>query len=733
MLTVIAALVRVPLMPRIGLALSGVGLLLLASCAQLPAPEPAEASAEAEPAAEPAIETESGVESESSAAVEPGVAPESVTESSAEVNSSVATEPSAEVEPDLDTGAVASAVINPEAPLARTESNATAIQTIEPSELDLSALETPTSDAMVEALLLEERSRLAAAEQSVAAEANASDNSFVLPNGNTVDIDNLEDAFAPESLVPEEDANSYPITIKAREREYLFFVDEYRLRTGKPIFDAPKVQASTLQIPDIDKRRRELYATHQSPLHVDERLNIWGQFFGQLRLSDRYSSYKRVRYYRDWWLEDLDDLSDFLASAELYMFYVYEEVKRRGLPAEIALLPFIESRFDPYAYSHASAAGLWQITQGTGKYLGLESNWWRQERRDIRLSTNAALDYLEELNAEYKGDWLLSLAAYNAGPGRVNGAIRRAGGKRNYWNLRLPQETRDYVPKLLALAQIVANPQLYQFQPPFIASVPTFTAAKTGKQIELAQAARLLGIDVSALFALNPQLNQLATDFTVTDTEILVPFELGQRLESLLARQDPSERNMWLSYKRQKNETLTAVSKRFGSYLQNIAQVNNLREQSRYLLIPINGDDYQRYAGLHSAPKPDELITRDIVHRVKSGDSLWKIARAYDVSIGQIELWNNISRNNYLKLNSQLIIRKKTPSNRSAYALHDYYEHEVIRPVSYRVRRGDSLARIAAKYGVGIAQIRDWNSSVSGSFIRPGQYLRLYLDITKLL
>ena len=613
------------------------------------------------------------------------------------------------------------------------DANSTAIQTIEPSELDLSALNYPTSDARVEASLFEEQSRLTAASDSAPIATESIDDSFVLPNGNAIAIDNLEEAFAPESLVPQDDANSYPITIKAREREYLFFVDEYRLRTGKPIFDAPIAQASTLQIPDIDKRRRELYATHQSPLHVDERLSIWGQFFGQLRLSDRYSSYKRVQYYRDWWLADLDDLSKFLASAELYLFYVYEEVKRRGLPAELALLPFIESRFDPYAYSHASAAGLWQITQGTGKYLGLESNWWRQERRDIRLSTNAALDYLEELNAEYKGDWLLSLAAYNAGPGRINGAIRRAGGKRNYWNLRLPKETRDYVPKLLALAQIVANPQLHQFKLPFIASVPTFTPAKTGKQIELAQAARLLGIDVSQLFALNPQLNQLATDFTVTDTEILVPFELGQRLESLLARQGPSERNMWLSYKRQKNETLTAVARRFDSYLQNIAQVNNLREQSRYLLIPINADDYQRYAGLHSAPAPDELITRDIIHRVKSGDSLWEIARAYDVSIRQIELWNNISRNNYLKLNSQLIIRKRTPSNRSAYALHDYYEHEVIRPVSYRVRRGDSLARIAAKYGVDIAQIRDWNSSVTSSFIRPGQYLRLYLDITKLL
>ena len=552
-------------------------------------------------------------------------------------------------------------------------------------------------------------------------------------DGRLAAITDLIPAFIPDAIVdgPSDDAVS--VTIRAKEKEYVFFVDEFRLRSGKPIFHSPSALPSALQIPDLTQRRQQLYSDYQSSLHVDDRLSLWGQFVGQLRLSDRHSDHKRVEFFLKWWLNDTEDLQELLQSAELYMFYVYDQVQQRGLPAELALLPFIESRFDPYAYSHASAAGLWQITKDTGKELGLTSNWWRQERRDIRRSTQAALDYLQLLNDEYQGDWLLALAAYNAGPGKVNRAIRRAGGKGNFWNLRLPQETRDYVPKLLALAQIVAQPQLYQFKPPFIPSVPRFAGVKTGKQIELAQAAALMSLDVATLYELNPQLNQLATDFAVTDTEILVPFELARRLQALLQRLPNEQRRMWLSYKRQGDESLTQIARRFDLRLQDLAQINDLRQRARYLLVPLDASNYERHAHLHTAPKPDELVTRDVVHRVKPGDSLWDIARAYDVSISQLELWNNISRENYLRLNAQLIIRKQSRSTQSAYSLHDYYEREVIRPVHYKVRRGDSLARIAARYDVNVEQIRDWNSSVSSSFIRPGQYLRLYLDVTELL
>ena len=552
-------------------------------------------------------------------------------------------------------------------------------------------------------------------------------------DGRLAAITDLIPAFIPDAIVDGPSDDAVPITIRAQEKEYLFFVDEFRLRSGKPVFHSPSALPSALQIPDLTQRRQQLYQDYQSALHVDDRLSLWGQFVGQLGLSDRHSDNKRVEFFLKWWLNDTEDLQDLLQSAELYMFYVYEQVQQRGLPAELALLPFIESRFDPYAYSHASAAGLWQIIKDTGKELGLTSNWWRQERRDIRRSTQAALDYLQLLNDEYQGDWLLALAAYNAGPGKVNRAIRRAGGKRNFWNLRLPQETRDYVPKLLALAQIVAQPQLYQFKPPFIPSVPRFAEVKTGKQIELAQAAALMSLDVATLYELNPQLNQLATDFAVTDTEILVPFELAQRLQALLQRLPSEQRRMWLSYKRQGDESLTTIARRFDLRLQDLAQINDLRQRARYLLVPLDADNYERYAHLHTAPKLDELVTRDVVHRVKPGDSLWDIARAYDVSISQLELWNNISRENYLRLNAQLIIRKQSRSAQSAYSLHDYYEREVIRPVHYKVRRGDSLARIAARYDVNVEQIRDWNSSVSSSFIRPGQYLRLYLDVTELL
>ena len=635
------------------------------------------------------------------------------------------------------------------------ETNATARQTIQPSELEFNLSSVPSVEPAPE---------LAAAPDANASAADSSADLTGLPADpepleviaapNTVSADpDAEPAATPGELelaeavgvydppsldalepapAPEPADASAPITIAVQEKEYVFFIDEFKLKNGKPVFTTPALQPSALLLPDLEARREQLYGDYDSPLPVNERLSIWGQFAGQARLSDSYLGYKKVKYYIDWWLSDEDDLSDLLQSAELYMFYVLEQIQLRGLPMELALLPFIESRFDPYAYSHASAAGLWQITSNTGKELGLESSWWQQERRDIRRSTQAALDYLESLNAEYNGDWLLALAAYNAGAGKVNRAIRRAGGKRDYWQLQLPRETREYVPKLLALAHVVSYFQLHQFQPPFIASVPRFAAVKTGGPLDLAQAAGLLGIDSAALYQLNPQLNQLATDFAKADDEILVPFELRARFEVLLKRQPPEQRRIWLSYKRKQGETLSRVAGLFGSSLQQLAQVNDLRRRADYLLIPLNGANYQRYAQFNTTPSLDELNTKDIVHTVRSGDSLWEIAREYDVRISQLELWNNLSRDQYLRLNARLIIRKQSQSSAQAYSLRDYYRREVIRPVHYKVRRGDSLALIAARYDVGVEQIRDWNSSVSG-FIRPGQYLRLYLDVTKLL
>ena len=312
-------------------------------------------------------------------------------------------------------------------------------------------------------------------------------------------------------------------------------------------------------------------------------------------------------------------------------------------------------------------------------------------------------------------------------------ATWRSRDRNNFWTLKLYRETSAYVPKLLALAHIVAHPDTYDFVLPFIPSVPQFAPVKTHQQIDLAQAAGLIGIDSARLYDLNPQLNQLATSFEAQDTELLVPFELGQHFEEKLTRLSPAERRMWISYRRQGTESYTAVARKFGLTLNDIAQVNDLRHQARYLLIPLNGANYQRFAHLHTTPSNDELGSQDIVYTTRPGDSLWKIAREFDVSVSQLALWNNLDTKRYLRLNHRLIIRKNTAtSGNNVYALKDFYRREVIRVVQYRVRRGDSLGAIAARYNLDVDQIRTWNRSVSG-YLRPGQYLTLYLDITRLL
>ena len=190
----------------------------------------------------------------------------------------------------------------------------------------------------------------------------------------------------------------------------------------------------------------------------------------------------------------------------LYLYYIVEEVQKRDMPMEIALLPLVESTLDPMAYSHNHAAGLWQIMPATGEHLGLQQDWWFDGRRSLRDSTRVALDYLEQLHRKFDNDWLLALAAYNAGNGRVARAQRANAAKgrpTDYWSLKLPRETRRYVPKMLALSRIVADPEAYDVIIPPVANAPAFEIAEIGGQIELARAAELADVNLETLRWLN--------------------------------------------------------------------------------------------------------------------------------------------------------------------------------------------------------------------------------------
>jgi len=246
-------------------------------------------------------------------------------------------------------------------------------------------------------------------------------------------------------------------------------------------------------------------------------------------------------------------------NAAPYLYYIVNEVEKHNMPGEIALLPVVESAFRPFAYSHGRAAGLWQFIPSTGKYFGLKQTWWYDGRRDVVASTDAALTYLNRLSTRFDDDWLLALAAYNAGGGTISKAIKRnksRGKKTDYWSLKIRKETHHYVPKLIAIAHILANAEQYNITLLPIPNEPYFEKVDITKQIDLARAAQLADISIDDIYQLNPATNQWATD-PQGPHYLLVPVTQADTFKQKLSALPDSQRLRWQRHKVQSGETIT--------------------------------------------------------------------------------------------------------------------------------------------------------------------------------
>jgi membrane-bound lytic murein transglycosylase D len=332
----------------------------------------------------------------------------------------------------------------------------------------------------------------------------------------------------------------------------------------------------------------------------------------------------------------------------LYLYYIVEEVQKRDMPMEIALLPLVESTLDPMAYSHNHAAGLWQIMPATGEHLGLQQDWWFDGRRSLRDSTRVALDYLEQLHREFDNDWLLALAAYNAGNGRVARAQRANAAKgrpTDYWSLKLPRETRRYVPKMLALSRIVADPEAYDVIIPPVANAPAFEIAEIGGQIELARAAELADVNLETLRWLNAGQLRWATSPDRAE-QLLVPHGSGARLEEGVAELSPAERVRWQHYTIRSGDNLIGIAKKFDTQVGLLRRVNGIKgsmiRAGATLMIP--GNEWT--SGLAAAQQP---TASPIGYRVRRGDSLYEIAGRFKVTVDDIVAWNALDPGKYLQ------------------------------------------------------------------------------------
>jgi len=467
---------------------------------------------------------------------------------------------------------------------------------------------------------------------------------------------------------------------------------------------------------------------------VVPQLDLWPTLLADFRLG-QCTQQAQVNRWATFYAEHGELTARILQRAAPWLVYIHQQTKKRQLPGEVVFLPAIESAFRPFAFSRGRAAGLWQFVPGTARHYGLRMNWWYDGRRDIRASTPAALAYVSQLGKRFQSNWLLALAAYNSGATRVAREARRTGkplAQLLPWQLPLPRETRTYVPKLLGFACLMKDPSRYAWQrPPLLAVQPWQVVAIDG-QIDLALVAKLTSIPEPDLRALNPGFNRWATA-PGGPHDLIIPATHAAALSKALTQLPVGERVTWKRYRVRRGDNLKRLVRRFHSRIDAIQRSNGLGESSHiragdYLLIPQAppANPAALTAALARIQPSTGGLEHDAMHSVVAGDSLWRIAQRYHVSIKQLQRWNGLGRNSKIRVGKDLVV---LPAN--ALAGNSLGASQRNKNLTYRVRRGDSLWTIARKFGVKGKQLSHWNGLDPRQVLHPGQSLRLIVDVTQ--
>ncbi|UCC78757.1 MAG: LysM peptidoglycan-binding domain-containing protein [Candidatus Zixiibacteriota bacterium] len=392
----------------------------------------------------------------------------------------------------------------------------------------------------------------------------------------------------------------------------------------------------------------------------------------------------------------------YLERSSRYMPIVEKILKEEELPNDIIYLPLVESGYNPHAYSRARAVGMWQFISSTGRLYGLNHNWWYDERRDFEKSTRAAAKHLKDLYERF-GTWELALAAYNTGAGRVSREIRKKKTK-DFWKLRLPRETRNYVPLFMAATIIAKQPEKYGFYPKYKSPLE-YELVDVSKCISFNNISSKTGVSVADLELLNPELRRGVTPPDIKNYQLRIP---GGYRSNFLAVYDeiPSEKlTNWVRHKIRRGETVSSIARRYGVSQASIVQANKLGRKKRIyagktLMIPTtNGTSYK------SVPKTGKkkIVPSDNgKYRVRYGDTLWDIAVAHGVSVSQLKRINNLSSN---KIYAGRILT--IPGSA------DVGYNEDVRYYKYRVKRGDTLWKIASRNGTTVSVIKRANGLTS--------------------
>lgn len=463
-----------------------------------------------------------------------------------------------------------------------------------------------------------------------------------------------------------------------------------------------------------------------------------------------------VLYHQQWYMNRPDYMRRIVERSSRYMHYIVEELEKRGMPTELALLPMVESAYNPMALSRSKASGLWQFIPSTGKRYNLDQNWWKDERRDIVASTTAALDYLQSIY-EMHGDWHLALASYNWGEGAVGRAINKNRAQdlpTDYLSLNMPSETKNYVPKLQALKNIFSSPTLIaELGLPTVPNRPYFSTITQTASIDVNVAARLAEMPVQEFVALNPAHNR---PVIAPETPLIIPADKLDTFRSNLEAHEDSNKplSVWQTYTLRVGDKLDRIARRFGMTLASLKSINDIKGRTRVkpgttLLVSGSKSTESGPAPIFVAPvTPDVDVvpapvrtvasTSARTHTVGKGDTLFSIAKRYGVTVAELKRVNRLKSDRLtagarLTLGGDQTLAAAAGTRRLAGsdAITQRASTEITSKIQrYTIRRGDTLASIAKQFKVTTDDLLRWNS-VSPRSLMPGQTLTIQVQLAQ--
>lgn len=498
------------------------------------------------------------------------------------------------------------------------------------------------------------------------------------------------------SAPPAAPASSLPDEVIVNDPAAVAFPDD----SGAPAAPAPAVE----ETPVAD-----------TPAPVVLYGDVMQRIRSNLSLPD--ADHQRVDREIEWLQRNPDYVARVFERAKRYLHYIVNEVEERNLPGDLALLPVVESAFNPFAYSRSHASGLWQFIAPTGDRYGMQRNYWKDERRDVVDSTEGALEYLKDLNERFAGNWYLAIAAYNYGSGNIQRAINRnlaLRRKTDFFSLSLPAETRAYVPKLIALARIVRNPEAYGIYLPPIPDEPYFRVVPTDGPVDLRLMADIAGVESEELLNLNAAWNRWITD-PDGPHRVLVPERLADDFTTALAALEPTARARLSTHSVKAGESVASIAGQYKVPESFIERMNAGKradlQPGDQLLVP-GGDVSQLRAGLGS-----DMERR--TYRVRNGDSLWSISRKHGMTVAQLARLNGISTQAMLQPGQRLQVSGSRASSEP--------QPSASGKVDYRVKNGDTLSEIARRFAVTVRQLQNWNNMGRSTMLRAGQRLTIHV------